>query len=232
MAFTLTWDGTGEKRYENGVDRGVLYLKTGQTAGKEWEGVEWNGLTSVSETPEGGDANDLYADNIKYATLRGAETFGGTIEAYTFPDAFMACDGSKSPASIAGMSIGQQTRAPFRCCYRTNVGSDDPTTAGYKLHLVYGATCSPSERSYETVNDSPDAITFSWSFDTTPVAFTTNAANFKPTSLIVIDSTQFTTNAQQAKLAALEAALYGDGTTTPYMPDPEGVITLLTPSGG
>lgn len=229
--YSLSWDGTGQKKYENGISRGVLYRKTGQTAGKEWQGVAWNGLTSVAESPEGADANDLYADNIKYATMRGAETFGGTIEAYTYPDDFMYCDGSRGGTGTAvGMSIGQQPREMFRLCYRTEQGNDESTTYGYKLHLVYGATCSPSERTYETINDSPDAITFSWSFDTTPVAFTTSQATLKPTSLIVVDSTKFTTTNELNALAALEAALYGDGTNAAYMPDPEAVITLLTPA--
>ena len=222
--YTLEWDKDGERKYENGVSNGVLYRKTSQTAGKEWVGVAWNGLTSVSETPEGADPTDLYADNRKYATLRSAETFGGTIEAYTYPPEFEYCNGERQP--VKGMTVGQQSRESFRLCYRTNQGNDQDPEAGYKLHLIYGCTCSPSERTYETINDSPDAITFSWDYDSIPA----NMTGYKPVSSIVVNSLDYTTDKEKAALAALEAALYGDGTTEPYMPDPDAVKTLLTPA--
>lgn len=232
----IVWDKTGEKKYENGISHGVLYTKNtsnSAVAGKEWEGVAWNGLTSVSETPEGAEPNDLYADNIKYAVLRSAETFGGTIEAYTYPEEFEKCNGEARP--VAGMILGQQKRESFRLCYRTEQGNDENPEAGYKLHLVYGCTCTPSERSYETINDSPDAITFSWEFDTTPV----NVTGYKPVSLIVVNSLDFTTEKERAALKKLEDALFGvdaDNTVnpaieaaTPYLPDPDTVKSLLTP---
>lgn len=217
----LTWDGTGEKKYENGISHGVLYKLTGTGANAKWSGVAWNGLTSVSESPEGGDPNDLYADNIKYATLRGAETFGGTIEAYTYPDEFESCDGSATPDGAEGLVVHQQTREMFRMSYRTEEGNDNMGSATnlYKIHVVYGATCSPSERSYETINDSPDAITFSWEFDTTPV----NVTGLKPTSLITIDASKLSA----AQLAAVEDALYGTQSSDPYCPDPDDLIALI-----
>jgi hypothetical protein len=227
--YPLQWDQTGEKKYENGISKGVLYKKD-QTTGK-WLGVPWNGLTSVTESPEGADKTDLWADNIKYASMRAAETFGGTIEAYTYPEEFESCDGS---ASIDGgkIAVGQQPREMFRLCYRTEQGNDtDGANYGYKLHLVYGCTCSPSEKAYETINDSPDAVTFSWEFDTTPVA----VEGMKQTSLLVIDSTKFATSAEQAKLAAIEEVLYGKAATTSpsaaavpaELPDPDDIIDLL-----
>ena len=193
----LNWDQTGEKIYETGTDRGVLYPMSGSTYGA---GVAWNGLTAVTETPSGAEPTDLYADNIKYVSLRSAEEFGGTIEAYTYPDEFGQCDGSAE--LTPGVTIGQQTRKAFGLCYRTNVGNDtDGNDHGYKLHLVYGATVSPSERGYSTINDSPDAITFSWEFKTTPIA----VEGFKPTAILIIDSTKV----DATKLATLEAILYG-----------------------
>lgn len=215
MSKKLTWDGQGQKKYESGISKGVLYRKDA-TSGK-WLGYAWNGLTSVSESPEGADKNDLYADNIKYASLRAAETFGGTVEAYTYPPEFEACNGEAS--LIPGIVIGQQTREAFGLCYRTEQGNDESPTYGYKLHLVYNCTCSPSERSYETINDSPDAITMSWEFDSTPV----NVEGYKPTSLLVIDSTKVT----KAQLDALEAALYGTDETDPYLPQPADILKLL-----
>lgn len=225
--YLLSWDQTGQKKYENGISRGVLYKK--DTTTNKWIGVAWNGLTSVTESPEGAEKTDLYADNIKYASMRSAETFGGTIEAYTYPVEFESCDGS---ASVGGgqLSLGQQPRETFRLCYRTEQGNDsDGAKYGYKIHLVYGCTCSPSEKAYETINDSPDAITFSWEFDTTPVDVT----GYKQTSLIVIDSTKFTTDAQKTALAAIEAKLYGtpagDGTAAipAELPDPDTIIGML-----
>ena len=211
----LHWDGTGEKKYENGVSKGVLYKKDA-TSGK-WLGYAWNGLTSVTESPEGADKTDLWADNIKYASMRAAETFGGTIEAYTYPPEFESCNGEATLAT--GAVIGQQSREVFRLCYRTEQGNDESPTYGYKLHLVYGCTCSPSERAYETINDSPDAITLSWEFDSTPV----NVTGGTPTSIITVDSTKATSTG----LAALEDALYGTTTEDPYMPDPDKVAQLL-----
>ena len=172
----------------------------------------------MSESPEGADKNDLWADNIKYASMRAAETFGGTIEAYTYPPEFESCNGEATLGT--GAVVGQQSREAFGLCYRTEQGNDESNTYGYKLHLVYNCTCSPSERSYETINDSPDAITFSWEFDSTPV----NVGNgFKPTSLITVDSTKATASG----LTALENALYGTTETDPYLPDPASVATLL-----
>lgn len=211
----LHWDGTGEKKYENGVSKGVLYKKDATT--NKWLGYAWNGLTSVTESPEGADKTDLWADNIKYASMRAAETFGGTIEAYTYPPEFESCNGEATLAT--GAVIGQQSREVFRLCYRTEQGNDETPTYGYKLHLVYGCTCSPSERAYETINDSPDAITLSWEFDSTPV----NVTGGKPTSIITVDSTKATSTG----LAALEAALYGTDSADPYMPDPDKVAELL-----
>ena len=224
----LVWDRTGEKYYENGVNHGVLYVQSSD--GTYPTGVVWNGLTTVSESPDGAEPNDIWADNIKYGSLRSAETFGGTIEAYTYPDEWAACDGSASVAD--GVTIGQQSRSTFGLAYRTEIGSDTNPEAGYKLHLVYGATASPSERSYETINDSPDAMTMSWEFDTIPVEVSTDddEPNYKPTSLITIDSTKTTSE----KMKAIEAILYGtDGAegaqgTTARLPLPAEVITLMS----
>ena len=222
----LTWDGQGQKKYENGVSKGVLYKKetrgTGNEAVTKWYGYAWNGLTGVTESPEGAEKTDLYADNIKYASFRSAETFGGTIEAYTYPDEFAPCNGEKILSSV--MTIGQQTREAFGLCYRTEQGNDESPTYGYKLHLVYNCTCSPSERAYETINDSPDAITLSWEFDSIPVNVTGN----KATSIITIDSTDFATTEAQAKLTALENALYGTQSADPFLPQPDEVLSLLT----
>lgn len=219
-AFKLEWDKTGERLYELGVSRGVLYV---QNNGAYPNGVVWNGLTQVSESPEGAEANDLWADNIKYATLRSTETFKATIEAYTYPDEFAECDGSASPTT--GLYLGQQQRKTFGLCYRTEVGSDTvtDTTNSYKLHLIYGCTASPSDKGYETINDSPDAITFSWEVDTVPVAVT----GYKPTASLVIDSTKV----DATKLATLESILYGTaGTpgTDARLPLPDEVISTLS----
>lgn len=211
----LEWDKTGMKKYESGISKGVLYKKD-ETANK-WLGTAWNGLTSVTESPEGAELTDLWADNIKYASLRSAETFGGTIEAYTYPAEFESCDGSATLAT--GITIGQQSREAFGLCYRTEQGNDEKQELGYKLHLVYNCTCSPSEKAYETINDSPDAITFSWEFDSTPV----NVTGKKATSLVVIDSTKI----DSAKLKILEDALYGTENTEPYLPDPDAILALI-----
>ena len=213
----IEWDAAGKRFYENGTDRGVLYPM--DKAGAYGKGVPWNGLTAVTESPEGAEATDLYADNQKYATMRSTETFGCTIEAYTYPDEFAACDGSAQIAK--GVFAGQQERTGFGFSYRTNIGNDTATTSddGYKIHIVYGCTASPSEKNYATINDSPDAITFSWEVKTTPV----NVAGFKPTATLVIDS-RF---ADASKLAALEKTLYGDGDNEPKLPTPAEVITAM-----
>lgn len=195
----LKWDQTGERQYETGVDHGVVY-PFNTKSNKYDKGVAWNGLTSVQESPSGAESNPLYADNIKYLDLRSAEEFGATVEAYMYPEEFAVLDGSAQLA--AGVMIRQQKRGMFGLCYRTKLGNDtEGDDHGYKLHLVYGATANPSERQYETVNDNPDAITFSWELSTTPVA----VEGFKPTSLVEIDSTK----ADPEKLAKLEAILYG-----------------------
>ena len=215
----LTWDASGERLYETGVKQGVLYVMNSNSYGN---GVAWNGLTAITESPSGAESTPLYADDIKYLDLRSTEEFGATIEAYTYPDEFAACDGSASLAD--GVSIGQQARKMFGLCYRTTVGNDtDGTDHGYKLHLIYGATASPSEKAYETINDSPEAITFSWEITTTPVSVT----GFKPTASITIDSTK----ADPTCLAALEEKLYGGESTEPALPLPDEVKTIMTKVG-
>ena len=212
----LTWDASGDRLYETGVKQGVLYVMNSNVYGN---GVAWNGLTAITESPSGAESTPLYADDIKYLDLRSTEEFGATIEAYTYPDEFAACDGSASLAD--GVSIGQQARKMFGLCYRTTVGNDtDGTDHGYKLHLIYGATASPSEKAYETINDSPEAITFSWEITTTPVSVT----GFKPTASITIDSTK----ADPTCLAALEEKLYGGTSTEPTLPLPDEVKTIMT----
>ena len=214
----LEWDATGEHFYETGVKMGVLYP---QTNGAYPKGVVWNGLTAVTESPSGADANAIYADDSKYLELRAAEEFGATVEAYTYPDEFAVCDGSAEPTP--GVRIGQQIRQPFGLCYRTILGNDDKRDKyGYKIHLIYNATASPSERSYQTVNDSPEAITFSWEMTTTPVAVT----GFKNTACLTVDSTKFTGD-DAAKLTALEEVLYGKGATEARLPLPDEVISIL-----
>lgn len=213
----IEWDKAGEKFYETGVDRGVLYPQNSD--GTYAQGVGWNGLTSVNQSPSGGDANDLYADNIKYLSLRAAEDYGATIEAFTYPDEFMECDGSKEIAT--GVFAGQQARKPFGFSYRTLIGNDTELDAhGYKIHIVYNATVSPSEKSYGTVNDSPDAINFSWEVSTTPVAL---GGNYKPTAHIEIDSTK----ANGQALTALENLLYGSVSSEPELPTPAQVLALF-----
>lgn len=213
----LTWDDTGKKIYETGVDRGVLYpIATGTTYGT---GISWNGLTAVNESPSGAESNPQYADNIKYLDLTSAEEFGFTIEAFTYPVEFEECDGSAQLAE--GVTIGQQTRKMFGFSYRSLVGNDTQgTDFGYKIHLVYGCKASPSEKSRSTVNDSPEAITFSWEITTTPV----NVNGHKPTSHLVVD----TTVAEDTKVTALETKLYGDDSSgTPTLPMPDEVYTMF-----
>ena len=214
----LTWDQAGDRLYETGVDRGVLYPQS--STGTYPRGIAWNGLTGVTESPSGAENTDLWADNIKYLSLRSAEDFGATIEAYTYPDEFMECDGSKAVAT--GVVIGQQARKPFGLCYRTVLGNDTELEQhGYKLHLIYNATCSPSERAYATINDSPEAITFSWEMTTAPVAITNSEnTSYKPTASITIDSTKV----DEAKLKSFEAILYGTDNADASLPLPDDVI--------
>lgn len=221
----LVWDKTGEHFYETGVKNGVLYPMS--ASGTYPKGVAWNGLTAITESPSGAEATALYADDIKYLNLMSNEEFGATVEAYTYPDEFAECDGSASLTE--GVYIGQQARKTFGLCYRTTLGNDAKgNDYGYKLHIIYGAMASPSEKAYSTINDSPDAITFSWELSTTPVA----VANFKPTASLTIDSTKVDT----AKLTALEEILYGkDGTgedhtigaVDPRLPLPDEIATLM-----
>lgn len=218
----LVWDKTGDRLYETGVKNGVLYIPT---AGVYSKGVAWNGLTAVTESPSGAEATALYADDTKYLSLMSTEEFGATIEAYTYPDEFAACDGSAELAD--GVMIGQQKRSIFGLCYKTTIGNDtEGNDHGYKLHIIYGAQAAPSEKAYSTINDSPEAITFSWEITTTPV----NVTGAKPTASLVIDSTK----ADPSKLAALEDILYGkDGEpgNEPRLPLPDEIKTLMTAAG-
>ena len=216
----LVWDQTGERLYETGVKNGVLYIPT---AGVYSKGVAWNGLTAVTESPSGAEATPLYADDIKYLNLMSTEEFGATIEAYTYPDEFAECDGSA--ALVDGVYIGQQARKTFGLCYRTTVGNDtEGNDYGYKLHIIYGCLAAPSEKGYATINDSPEAITFSWEVTTTPV----NVTGAKPTASITIDSTK----ADATKLAALEAILYGSDDEEARLPLPDEIKTLMTAAAG
>lgn len=213
----LVWDESGKRVYETGVRNGVLYVQGAE--GAYGNGVAWNGLTAVTESPSGAEPTALYADDIKYLELFSAEEFGATIEAYTYPEEFEACDGSASLGK--GVSIGQQDRKAFGLCYRTVVGNDiKGNENGYKLHLIYGAKAKPSEKAYQTVNDSPEAITFSWEVSTTPV----NVAGFKPTASLTIDSTKI----EAAKLQQIEALLYGGDSTEPKLPLPDEIKQIIT----
>lgn len=212
----IVWDQIGERFYETGVKNGVLYVQDDE--GKYGNGVAWNGLTAVTESPSGAEATALYADDIKYVNLMSAEEFGATIEAYTYPDEFEACDGSASLA--AGVSIGQQPRKAFGLCYKTVVGNDVQGNAlGFKIHLIYGAKAAPSERAFQTINDSPEAITFSWELTTTPV----NVSGFQPTANLVIDSTKVAPEA----LAKIEAKLFGTESEEPTLLLPDEVVALM-----
>ena len=216
----LVWDETGKRFYETGVNKGVLYP---QAAGGTYpKGVAWNGLTAVTESPSGAEATPLYADNIKYLNLMSAEEFGATIEAYTYPDEFAACNGEAELG--AGITIGQQKRSAFGMAYQTKVGNDIDSEAGYKIHLIYGALAAPSEKAYATVNDSPEAITFSWELTTTPV----EVEGFKPTATVVIDSTKV----DAEKLAALEAILYGGESEEARLPLPNEILELIGEAAG
>jgi hypothetical protein len=210
----LQWDQVGTRLYETGVDKGVLYIPM---AGVYDDGYAWNGLTAVTESPSGAEATPIYADNIKYLNLQSVEEFGGTIEAFTFPDEFAQCDGTA--IQNQGVFVGQQSRSQFGLSYRTKLGSDANPDLGYKLHLVYGCLAAPSEKAFATINDSPEAVSFSWAFTTTPVAVT----GLKNTSLLVVDSTQVSA----ANLLALENALYGTAGTDPRLPLPDEVIAMF-----
>ena len=212
----LVWDATGTREYETGVKNGVLYVQNG--SGTYEKGVAWNGLISVTESPSGAEATPLYADDIKYLELFSTEEFGATIECYTYPEEFEACDGSAEIAT--GVVIGQQNRTSFGLCYRTTLGNDvKGNEYGYKLHLIYGCKAAPSEKAYSTINDSPEAITFSYEITTTPVAVT----GHKPTASLVIDSTKI----EPSKLAQIEAKLYGDVSTEASLPTPNEILELI-----
>jgi hypothetical protein len=212
----IVWDESGKRLYETGVKNGVLYIQ--DENGAYNKGVAWNGLTAVTESPSGAEATPLYADDIKYLELFSAEEFGATIEAYTYPEEFEACDGSASLGT--GVTIGQQDRKTFGLCYRTVLGNDVKSNEyGYKLHLIYGAKAAPSEKGYQTINDSPEAITFSWEVTTTPV----NVAGFKPTASVTIDSTKI----DHEKLKKIEDMLYGEGATDAKLPLPDELKTIL-----
>lgn len=217
----LAWDKTGDRTYETGVRNGVLYPQS--TGGTYPKGVAWNGLTAVTESPSGAEATALYADDIKYLNLYSTEEFGATIEAYTYPDEFAECDGSASIAT--GVTIGQQKRKAFGLCYRTVLGNDvDGEDYGYKIHIIYGAMAAPSEKAYNTINDSPEAITFSWEISTTPVS----VSGFKPTASVTIDSTKV----ESAKLKSLEDILYGTETEEARLPLPNEIAELIGSASG
>ena len=220
MSKKLVWDAVGDKRYERGVSKGVLFPT--KSDGSYDVGVAWNGLTNVNESPDGGEATDMWADNIKYGTLRSVENHKGSIEAYTYPDEFAECDGNAEP--VSGLRLGQQTRKPFGLSYRTEIGSDSNPELGYKIHLVYGATASPSEKTHETVNDSSDISPISWDYETVPVA----VDGYKPVAHLEIDSTKV----DPTKLAQLEAKLYGSETEDAKLPMPAEVISMLTTGVG
>lgn len=214
----LVWDEIGSRYFETGVKKGVLYPAVNGTYPK---GVAWNGLTAVNENPSGAEASPLYADNIKYLNLYSTEEYGATIEAYTYPDEFAQCDGSAEIAT--GVVIGQQKRKPFGFSYVTILGNDtDGVDMGYKIHLVYGAMASPTDKSYSTINDSPDAVTFSWEVSTTPV----EVPGFKPTASVTIDSTK----AKASELKALEDILYGTESKDPRLPLPTELLSIFSTS--
>lgn len=216
----ISWDQIGQRLYETGVDRGVLYIPS--NLGVYDTGFAWNGLTTITESPSGAESNPQYADNIKYVNILSAETFGGTIEAFTYPDAFAQCDGT---AFVNGIGVGQQSRKSFGLAYRTLLGNDiQGTDYGYKIHLLYGLTASPSEKANTTVNDSPEATGLSWEVSSTPVPVgTIGGTTYKPTSLLIVDSTKVTS----ANLAALELILYGTVGVEPKLPTPAEVIALF-----
>lgn len=213
----IVWDEVGERFYETGVKNGVLYPQ--DSTGAYPKGVAWNGLTAVNENPSGADANDIYADDDLYLTLRGKEIFGATIEAYTYPDEFGVCDGSAELAQ--GITIGQQTRKAFGLSYRTAIGNDvDGVDHGYKLHLIYGATASPSSKNYQTINDNPEAMTLSWEIKTTPIKVT----GHKPTACLTIDSTKVA----EGVMKKIEDKLYGTESGEATLPTPDEILALVT----
>lgn len=230
--FALEWDKSGEKFYETGTDRAVLYKKT--AAGAYGTGVAWNGITAVTESPSGAEETKLFADNQKYLSLYSAEEFGCTIEAYTYPDEWAECDGSAEVVASKGVYAGQQARRGFGFCYRSIIGNDSQGDAyGYKIHIVYGCQASPSEKAYATINDSPEAITFSWEVTTTPVNITA-VSGLKPTSIMTIDAAKLAaTTAGATKLATIEETLYGkaasgnDAAVDPQIMMPDDIINLL-----
>ena len=217
----ITWDKTGERFFETGVNKGVLYPQ--DATGAYPKGVAWNGLTAVTESPSGAEATPLYADNIKYLNLMSAEEFGATVEAYTCPDEFAACNGEVSLAD--GVTVGQQALKAFGMAYQTRIGNDvEGSELGYKIHIIYNALAAPSEKAYNTINDSPEAITFSWELTTTPVEVTGG----KPTATLVIDSTKVS----EAALAAIEAALYGTESEEAHLPLPDEVVSIINGAAG
>lgn len=216
----LVWDESGKKLYETGVSKGVLYPKA--SSGSYEAGVAWNGLISVNENPSGAESTKIFADNIEYLNLTSAEQWGATIEAYTYPDEFAACDGSA--VATPGVTLGQQTRKGFGFCYRTEIGDDIVgTDKGYKLHLVYNCKAAPAGKTYQTINESPEAITFSWEVSTTPAPA---PAPYKPSATIVVDSTKI----DPEKMKSLEELLYGKASIAAKLPSIEEVITLLKPA--
>lgn len=225
MPTPLTWDETGDRLFETGTKKGVLFVADANATDGYLSGVAWNGLTAVTESNSGAEETALWADDMKYASLRSAEEFGATIEAYQCPPEFYQCDGSANLAT--GVTVNLQGRKSFAFSYVTTIGNDvDGTNHGYKIHIVYGATASPSERAYQTINDSPEAITFSWEISSTPVPITaTGYETMKPTASITIDSTKFTETAAKAKLTALEDKLFGTDSTDPELPTPNWIIT-------
>lgn len=213
----LVFDAEGQRFYESGVSKGVLFVK--KDDGTYDNGVVWNGLTAVNESPDGGEPSDIYADNIKYLTLMSVENFKGSIEAYTYPDAFAECDGSKEV--VTGVFVGQQKRRAFGMCYRTEIGNDVTSELGYKLHFIYGALASPSDKNHETINDNPDAASFSWDITTTPIVV--NAQGVKPTAHLTVDSTKVTAE----KLQAIEDAIYGTTLANSRMLTPDEIIAII-----
>jgi hypothetical protein len=228
----LVWDNAGERIYETGVDHGILFTKTAEGGGYA-EGVAWNGLTGVTVSPSGAEASAIYADNIKYLNLYSTEEVGGTVEAYTYPDEFMVCDGSVELHN--GVYLGQQPRKPFALCWRTKVGNDvEGTEHGYKLHFLFNCMASPSERAYATINDSPEAMTFSWELTTTPEKMTYDGKEYNNVAYMCIDTTKLSTQEEKEALNAFEASLYGtDGESgkPSKCPTPAEVAALAYTAG-
>lgn len=230
----LVWDETAARLYETGVEKGVLYVMNDN--GTYGTGVAWNGLTAVTESPSGAEPTKLWADDMNYLTMYSAEEFGVTVEAYTYPEEFYECDGTADLLGTGGLYMGQQTRKGFGLCYKTVVGNDvSGNDFGYKLHIIYGCKASPSEKTYATINDSPEAITFSWEVSTTPVNVTIGGEQYKPTSILTIDSTKFAAGKAKTNLQDLEDVLYGTNgetggatETSPRLPLPAEVYEILS----